>query len=73
MNYKHSIIVVDVIYFDQSLGAAHILTLVEIFIFHVFNGKKLKKGKKATNRQQSLSKNVFFWFVPKRWSKVLFP
>ena len=59
MNYKHSIIVVDVIYFDQSLGAAHILTLVEIFIFHVFNGKKLKKGKKATNSKQNLIEKGF--------------
>ena len=41
---------------------------VEILIFHVFNGKKLKRGETATNLQQNLAKK-FLKFAPKRWLK----
>ena len=34
--------IVGVVYFDQRLGDA---LLVKIFIFHIFSGKKLKRGK----------------------------
>ena len=50
----------NVVYFDQHLGAAH---SVKIFLFHNFHIKNVKKSKNE-------AKNVCFGFAPKCWSKV---
>ena len=45
--------IVGVVYFEQRLGDA---LLVEILIFLIFSGKKLKKVEKARNLQLNLAK-----------------
>ena len=49
-----------VLYILTSVWVLRTQNAVEICIFNVFNGKKLKKGEKAINLQQNLGKNVCF-------------
>ena len=67
--------VTEVLYISSS---AH-KTLVVIYIFNVFNDKKLKKKKQARNLQQNLTKKCFLslrqnagWVFYSQINKILY-
>ena len=51
----------------------HTKTLVEIFIFNIFNDKKLKKGEKSKNLLQNLAKKQVFKVCTKMLVKCFIP
>ena len=59
--------------FLTAFGCDTLQRLVEIFVFNIFNAKKLKKEKKRKKFAAKFYKKRFFKFAPKRWSSVLFP
>ena len=64
---------IDVVYFDQCLGAAHYQRWSKYTYLTFCEPKSWKKEEKARNLRLNLAKNVFFKFAPECGSSVLFP